>query len=227
MFGEWRRAGVAVQRRARPLAARPRRRAPGWGLLDARRPPEGRAGTTCAARSRRVAVWTTDEGLNGIDVHVANDGAQPLRAELRVALYAEASSRSTRLRSRRAAGARHARAERRGAARAIRRRDVGLPLRAAAHDAVVATLERDGQILSQTFRFPIGPPLEQRSADELGVRLDAERASDGSIRATVATRGCSSAPPSPQRGTRRTMRTSPSSPGGSTRCASSRPRALR
>ena len=36
-----------------------------------------------------VAVWTTDEGLGGIDIHVANDRQEPLDVSLRVALYAD------------------------------------------------------------------------------------------------------------------------------------------
>ncbi len=34
-----------------------------------------------------IAVWTTDEGLTGVAIHVANDIGRPLRGTLRVALY--------------------------------------------------------------------------------------------------------------------------------------------
>ena len=58
----------------------------GWGLVD-------RGGTpkTAYHQLRRalapVAIWTTDEGLGGIAVHVANDRPERLVARLRVALY--------------------------------------------------------------------------------------------------------------------------------------------
>ena len=87
VFGEWRRAGspcgggiVLWLKDLVPGA--------GWGLLDDRGRPK------CAYhRLRRalapVAVWSTDEGLGGIDIHVANDRAERLEANLRVALYRE------------------------------------------------------------------------------------------------------------------------------------------
>jgi beta-mannosidase len=58
----------------------------GWGILDS----EGRPKCAYWFLKRALApcaIWTTDEGLNGIDIHVANDGSAPLEAWLRVALY--------------------------------------------------------------------------------------------------------------------------------------------
>ena len=77
VFGEWRRAA----RRARAASCSgcaTSRPGAGWGLLDHAGRPKAALGTICAARSRRSRVWTTDEGLNGIAVHVANDRPEPL-----------------------------------------------------------------------------------------------------------------------------------------------------
>ena len=75
-------------------AGRPRRAAaasscgcatsrPGRRLGPARPPRRRRRSptTTCAGRSRPIAVWLTDEGLAGVAVHVAND--RPIRAAAR------------------------------------------------------------------------------------------------------------------------------------------------
>jgi beta-mannosidase len=83
--GEWRRAaspcaGAIILQAADLIPGC------GWGVLDA----EGMAKPALAIL-RRVclprAVWTTDEGLDGIDIHVANDSLEAFECTLRVALY--------------------------------------------------------------------------------------------------------------------------------------------
>lgn len=65
----------------------------GWGLLDAL----GKAKPALAIL-RRVclprAVWTTDEGLDGIDIHLANDQPEPFACTLRVAMYRHDGTRT-------------------------------------------------------------------------------------------------------------------------------------
>jgi beta-mannosidase len=57
----------------------------GWGVLDARGRPK--ASYFAVARSAApVAVLLTDEGLNGLAVHVVNDTVEPVTAELTVEL---------------------------------------------------------------------------------------------------------------------------------------------
>jgi beta-mannosidase len=160
VFGEWRRAaspcagGIVLW--ARDLAP-----GAGWGLLDHTGAPK-----VALAHLRRAlaprAIWLVDEGLNGVDVHVASDGPQELDAELHVALLS---------------GGTHAIAEAtaplRIAAHGAETRNVeallgrfadpayayrfGPP----AHDAVVATLRTpDGAFIAQATHFPTGPPLE-------------------------------------------------------------------
>ncbi len=84
-FGEWRRTG---SRCAGAIVLWLRDLAPGagWGLLDHRGDPKA-ALAALAPVLAPVAVWTTDEGLAGIAVHVANDRPERLSTTLRVTLY--------------------------------------------------------------------------------------------------------------------------------------------
>ena len=130
VFGEWRRAGspcggglVLWLTDLMPGA--------GWGVLDHRGEPK-----VAYHHLRRalapVAVWSTDEGLDGVAVHVANDLPVPLATTLRIALYRDLEVRVDE--------ARHdvelephssQDVQRRGDPRPVRRRIVGLPVRAA------------------------------------------------------------------------------------------------
>jgi beta-mannosidase len=166
-FGEWRRevsgcAGGIV------LWARDLKPGAGWGLLDHRGAPK-----VALAHLRRAlaprAVWLVDEGLNGVDAHVANDGPEPLDAELHVALLADGThtiaEATTPLHLAAHGNTTHNVEALLGhfadAAYAYR---FGPP----AHDAIVATLRTtEGEILSQATHFPTGPPLEPT---ELGLR---------------------------------------------------------
>ena len=84
-FSEWRRAGSPT---AGGLVLSLRDLVPGagWGLIDAL----GRRKSAWYALRRTfapVAVLATDEGLNGLRLHVVNDGADELVADLRVRLF--------------------------------------------------------------------------------------------------------------------------------------------
>jgi beta-mannosidase len=160
VFGEWRRAaspcagGIVLW--ARDLAP-----GAGWGLLDHTGAPK-----VALAHLRRAlapqAVWLVDEGLNGIDVHIANDGPEPLHAELHVALLADGThaiaETSTPLHL-----AAHGNATHNVEALLGRFADAAYAYRFGppAHDAVVATLRAsDGELIAQAVHFPTGPPLE-------------------------------------------------------------------
>jgi beta-mannosidase len=166
-FGEWRRTasgcagGIVLW--ARDLAP-----GAGWGLLDHRGAPK-----VALAHLRRAlapcAVWLVDEGLNGIDVHVANDRPEPLDAELHVALLAGGAhtiaEAATPLRV-----SAHGNATHNVEALLGRFADAAYAYRFGppAHDTVVATLRTtDGELLSQATHFPTGPPLEP--ASDLGL----------------------------------------------------------
>jgi beta-mannosidase len=109
-------------------------------------------------------------------VHAANDRPEPLTARLRVDFYRdfevrvdgaaedlEIAPRSAIARDVEAVLGRFA-----DASYAYR---FGPPQ----HDVVVATLETPGgELLSQAFRFPVGRPLAQESAEELGLEAELE-----------------------------------------------------
>ena len=83
-LGEWRRARSTC-RGALLWTLNDMLPGAGWGILDSRGRPRLRTGT-CGGRSHPVAVWTTDEGTNGIAVHAANETAEPVQAEIAVTL---------------------------------------------------------------------------------------------------------------------------------------------
>jgi beta-mannosidase len=171
-FGEWRRAGspcggglVLWLRDVLPGS--------GWGVLDHEGAPK-----VAYHHLRRalapVAVWTTDERLGGLMIHVANDGSEPLAARVRIALYA--GERRVDEAAEDVVIAPHGSWERDAEAMLGRFADVSWAYRfgPSAHDAVVVVLERDGVPLSQSVRFPAGRPLEPLAAAVLGLEAELE-----------------------------------------------------
>ena len=190
VFGEWRRAGSPS----------------GGGLVlwlrdlvaGGRLGPGRRRGAPKAAyhHLRRalapVAVWTTDEGLGGIVVHVANDGPEPLDARLRVALYRDRESavgEGERGRSDRARTAPTSATSRTmighfvDASWAYR---FGPPAQDVDRGEPGAGDGDRHDPLSQAFRFPAGRPSAVETADRLGLSADARPAAEGVVRMTVS-----------------------------------------
>ena len=143
VFGEWRRAGspcgggiVLWLRDLVPGA--------GWGLFDHRGEPK-----VAYHHLRRalapVAVWTTDEGLGGIAVHLANDRPEPLRARLRVGALPRLRAAARRGERDRRAAPPTASAERNVETLLGRFVDAAWAYRFGppAQDLIVASLERD------------------------------------------------------------------------------------
>ena len=129
-------------------------------------------------------MWTIDEGLSGIDVHVANDGLQPLRARLRVALYRDrevAVGEAVRELEVPAHGA-HVDNVEEMLGHFV---DVSWSYRFGppAQDVVVASLERSGgggeELLGQAFRLPAGRPLARETASALGLEASLEPGAGG------------------------------------------------
>lgn len=166
-FGEWRRAasgcGGGIVLWARDLAP-----GAGWGLLDHTGAPKAALAHLRRALAPR-AVWLVDEGLNGVDAHVANDRPDRLDAQLHVALLAGGThtiAETTTLLHL----APHSNTTHNVEALLGRFVDPAYAYRFGppAHDTVVATLRTgDGTILSQATHFPAGPPLEP--ATDLGL----------------------------------------------------------
>jgi beta-mannosidase len=139
-----------------------------------------------------VAVWTTDEGLNGIAVHVANDRPQPLRARLRVALYQDLEARVDQAREVVEVAA-HGSWQSSVEALLGRFADsaVAYGFGPANHDAIVVSLESTTEppaLLSQTFRFPVGRPLAREAAERMGIEATAAPAASGAVALTVRSR---------------------------------------
>jgi beta-mannosidase len=63
----------------------------GWGVLDSAGRPKA-AYHIVKRLLAPVSVWTTDEALAGLRVHVANDGPSSLTGTLRIGLYCDAST---------------------------------------------------------------------------------------------------------------------------------------
>ena len=184
VFGEWRR-GASVTSGGIILWSRDLVPGSGWGVLDDRGDPK-----VVLHHLRRalapVAVWTTDEGLNGLSVHVANDRPQPLSAQLRVALYRDGEVRVEEAQAAVVVPP-HAVIEHSVEAILGRFVDAGYAYRFGEpqHHLVVASLEQDDALISQAFRFPVGPPSVRRSAAELGLTAAAS-ARDGNVEVTIA-----------------------------------------
>ncbi|HEY0416188.1 MAG TPA: hypothetical protein VGC78_07355 [Gaiellaceae bacterium] len=179
VFGEWRRPGSTCGGGI-VLWLRDLRPGSGWGILDADGAPK-LAWHHLRRALEPVAVWLTDEGLDGLAIHVANDGPEEVEATLRLSLYRDESVRVDeaaepfRL-------APHAAVTRDAEGLLGRFVDVGYAYRfgEVQHDTVVATIERpDGRPLSQAFFYPVGAARERRLADELGLRVDARAAAAG------------------------------------------------
>ena len=159
------------------------------GASSTRRARPRRPGTTSSAPSQPVALHVSDEGGNGLALHVCNDGAEPLRGRAR----ADAVPRTARSGS---AGASCAvdvapRASVElpvaAAVRGLPRSQLRLSVRsAAATTAWSRPCERArGRALAEAFHFPLGLP----AARELDVGLTAEAAdADGGARLVLRTR---------------------------------------
>ena len=185
VFGEWRR-GASVTSGGIILWSRDLVPGSGWGVLDHRGDPK-----VVLHHLRRalapVAVWTTDEGLNGFSVHIANDRPQPLRARLRVALYRDGEVRVEEAHVAVEVPP-HTVIERSVEAILGRFVDVGYAYRFGEpqHHLAVASLEQGDALIGQAFRFPVGRPGGRQSAAELGLTASASER-NGAIEVTLAT----------------------------------------
>jgi beta-mannosidase len=179
-FGEWRRAGSAC-RGGLVLWLKDLAPGAGWGLLDHRGEPK-----VAYHHLRRalapVAVWTTDEGLSGVDVHVANDRPRGLAARLRVALYRDFEVLVDEAVHDLELGP-HASVTLNVEAMLGRFVDASWAYRFGppTQDLIAVSLERESdggiELVSQSFSFPAGRPATPDSADVLG--LSAAIAPDG------------------------------------------------
>jgi beta-mannosidase len=188
VFGEWRRSaspcggGIVLWLQDLLPGA-------GWGLLDDRGEPKA-AYHHLRRLLAPISVWTTDEGLAGGAIHVANDRPAPLRACLRVALYRDFEQRVGEAREP-IELAPHGACERNIEKLTGRFTDVTWAYRFGppAQDLIVASLERtttDGlELLSQAVRFPVSRPSTLETAGRLGLDATARESPDEIVRVAV------------------------------------------
>ena len=180
VFGEWRRAASPCGG-GLVLWMRDLERGSGWGIVDCDGLPK-----VAYHHLRRalapIAVWTTDEGLAGVAVHLANDRPEPLAARLRVALYRDLEHQVEEVAEDLLVPARG------GLTRDVegmlgRFVDASWAYRFGEpqHDLIVASLESTDdspEPLSQAVRFPAGRPAGTQGAAELGLEAAASRDGD-------------------------------------------------
>ncbi len=152
----------------------------GWGVLDSRGSPKPAYWLVRRALAP-VAVWLTDEGTNGVAVHVANDGhrSEPVTLELTLfrsdGLAVESAQRELEL-------APHSLSELSVEEVLGHFVDAGYAFAFGppGHDAVVATLRRSsGDVVSQSSLFPAGYPLAVEPISSLGLECSATPGPDG------------------------------------------------
>lgn len=191
VFGEWRRAASpcngALILWLRDLVA-----GAAYGILDHLGRPK-----TPYHYLRRIlaptAVWLVDEGIGGVIAHVANDGATPLSARLRVALYTD-QELPVGLAEEPLELAPHAMTERDIEAMLGHFVDASWAYRFGppAQDVIVASLIRDGadgdELVSQDFHFPAGRPMSVEPERRLGLSAVAVPEIDGTVALTIASR---------------------------------------
>jgi beta-mannosidase len=184
VFGEWRRAGSPC---AGGLMLWLRDLAPGagWGLLDS----NGAAKVAYHHLRRALAptaVWMTDEGLNGVDVHLAHDGPEPLAARLRIALYRDFEQPVGEACEEIELPA-HGAATHSVEGLLGRFADASWAYRFGppAQDLIVASLEcgagEGAETISQAVFFPDARPVAPEAADRLGLEARVEPGPDGSL----------------------------------------------
>jgi len=159
----------------------------GWGVIDALGYPKA-AYYYLRRVLQPVSVAVSDEGGNGLFVHIVNERAVALDASLHVTLYhagdviVGAASRTLRIRERRTV-------ELSAAEMFDDFRDLSYAYRfgAAAQDLVVASLRTaDGSLLSQAFHFVLG--LSPAREPDVGLTAVASARSDSDFDLKISTR---------------------------------------
>ena len=177
VMGDWRR-DASPCRGALVLWLKDMIAGAGLGVLDHRGAPKVAYHYLRRALAP-VAVWMTDEEVNGVDVHVANDRPGELEARLRVALYRDGAARVAEAETElRLAGHETRRLSVEGLVGTFTDAAWAYRFGPPAQHAIVATLHRAGtdgppgadDVASQAFFFPAGRPTERRAAAELGLR---------------------------------------------------------
>ncbi len=185
-FAEWRRAGSGC-RGALVWFLRDLWAGAGWGLLDDEGQPKA-AFHGCRQVLAPVAVFITDEGTNGLELHIVNDPARALVGQVEIVLYRDdglAVERATQA----VAVAGHGASCLPLAQCFDHFVDLSRAYRfgPAEHALVVATLfDGGGTQLAQAFHFPEGLP--SHGDRDIGLSARGQRLADGNVELTVGAR---------------------------------------
>jgi beta-mannosidase len=186
-FAEWRRRGSTC-RGALIWLLRDLWPGAGWGVIDARSRPKA-AYWILRRALQPVALFATDEGLNGVELHAVNESAEGIEATVRLELIRRgevvvaAGEAPLSLPARRTESVR-------GDALLTSFCDTAFAYRFGppGFEVAIATLRdsASGARLAQTFFFPGPMPVEPRS--ELGLQATAAPLEGGDALLTVRTR---------------------------------------
>jgi beta-mannosidase len=185
-FGEWRR-GRSPCRGALVWFWRDLWSSAGWGLIDAHGQPKA-AYRYLARALQPVALFMSDEGGNGLALHVVNERPAPLPAHLDLTLFrrgefaVERAAMPLQLAPR-------ATLEIVAADLFDSWYDLNYAYRFGppSHDLAVARLaDTDGQALAEAFFFPVGLP--NATEPDVGLRAVASAGADGSFVLELSTR---------------------------------------
>ena len=159
----------------------------GWGILDCSAYPKAAYWYVRRALAP-VAVWLTDEGTNGVAVHVANDTGTSIAARLVVQLarpgggVVHSADVETEL-SPRTVVELSVEGLLGGFADASYAYRFGPP----EHETVTAELWAEARLLSRDVLFTLGPPATGTGFDDLGLTASATALPSGAIDVTFET----------------------------------------
>ena len=156
----------------------------GWGVLDSSGRPKA-AYYAIKRAMQPVSIAITDEGSNGLHVHITNDHATLLAAELRLSVVRDGRTRVASATTDVAVTPRSATIV---SADGVlgRFHDVAYAYRFGppGHDLVIAALHApSGERIGEAFHFPLGIPSARQHS--IALTADAERRLDGSVALTI------------------------------------------
>jgi beta-mannosidase len=157
----------------------------GWGIIDSTGQPKAAYWYLKRAWARRT-VQFTDEGLDGLAVHVVNDSHQPLDATVELEMYREGriptgTAQTSFKIPARGAASRHVDALLGYFSDSTNAYRFGPPK----HDVAVVRLKRSdtGEEIAEDFFFPLGMSLRMQHG--AGVSTSAEWTPEGKVEVTV------------------------------------------
>jgi beta-mannosidase len=185
VLGEWRSEGSSC-RGALVWFLRDLWSGAGWGIVDSTGLPKA-AFYFVRRVLQPVALLTTDEGLEGLALHAINDTEVPIEAELELALYrrdgvlAVSGRKPVTLRARSAVTV---------SSDTLLEQflDVTYAYRFGppARDLAVGTLRSQGEVVAQSFYFPLGHAFAVQH--DLGIQASARSAGNGTYLLKIKTK---------------------------------------